>query len=98
MRKCSKFLVETFYTLKLTNEELKLFQEGEKEYMNSYLDHFDGRNPDADIEEMNKSDSKSKYVNGDFRRWTIPLTVETSQFDDEIEDEVPDVSKRKIYE
>ena len=82
----------SFFTPKLTNEELKLVQEGEKEYMNSYLDHFNGRNPDVDVEEMKKSDSKSKYVHGDCRRWTIPLTVETSQFDDETEDEVPESS------
>ena len=76
----------SFYTPKLTNKELKLVQEGGKEYMNSYLDHFDGRISAAEIQK--------KYVHGDCRRWTIPLTVETSQFDDEIED----VSKRKIYE
>ena len=79
--------VESFFTPKLTNEELKLLQEGNKEHLESYSFHCDGQNPDVDVEEMKKSDSKSKYVHGFCRRRTFQLTLETSQFEDEMETE-----------
>ena len=105
--------VFSFFTPKLTNEELKLVQEGNKEHLKSYAYYYiDGLNPDVDVEEMKKSDSKSKYVHGYCERWTIPLTLETSQFEDEIvtedesetedenesEIEGPDEKKRKMSE
>ena len=71
--------VESFFTPKLTNEELKLVQEGNEEHLKSYS----YRNPDVDVEEMKKSDSKSKYVHGACWRMTFPLL--TSQFEDEME-------------
>ena len=71
--------VRCFFTPKLTNEELKLVQEGNEEHLKSYS----YRNPDVDVEEMKKSDSKSKYVHGVCWRTTIPL--ETRQFEDEME-------------
>ena len=45
--------------------------------MKNYFDHVIGQNPDVDVEEMNKSDSKSKYVHV---RCTIPLNIETTDF------------------
>ena len=86
--------VQSFFTPKLTNEELKLVQEGNEEDLKTYSDHFYGRNPDVDIDEMKKSDSKSKYVHGRCRRTTIPLTTEIAAN----EDVVPDAKKRKLQE
>ena len=65
--------VESFFTPKLTNDELKLVKEGNEEHLKTYGDYFNGLNPDVDVEEMKKSDSKSKYVHGACRRVTIPL-------------------------
>ena len=80
-------IVWSFFTPKLTNEELKLVQEGNEEHLKTYEFHDIGLNPDVDVEEMKKSDSKSKYVHGWCRRRTIPLTLETSQFEDEFQTE-----------
>ena len=66
--------VISFFTPKLTNEELKLVQERNKEHLETYW----SSNPDVDVEEMKKSDSKSKYVHGRGWRMTIPLTFETT--------------------
>ena len=72
----------SFFTLKLTNEELKLVQEGNDEHLKSYSCYdINGVNPDVDVEEMNKSDSKSKYVHVHCSRITYRLTTES-----EIED------------
>ena len=71
--------VLSFFTPKLTNEELRLVQEGNVEHLKTYFLHFDGLNPDVDVEEMNKSDSKSKYVHGHCARWTFPLTLESTE-------------------
>ena len=56
-----------------------------KRILKSYRDHFYGLNPDVDVKEMTKSDSKSKYVHGRCWRRTIPLTLVTHQFEMEIE-------------
>ena len=66
-------LVVSFFTPKLTNEEMKLVQERNQEHLRTYLDHRLGGNPDVDEEEMKKSDSQSKYVHGRCGRITIPL-------------------------
>ena len=66
--------VRSFFTPKLTNEELKLVQEGNEEHMKTYFNYLDGKNPDVDVGEMKKSDSRSKYVHGQCSRITIPLT------------------------
>jgi len=80
--------VKNFFTPKLTNEELKLVQERNQEHLRTYLAHYYGGNPDVDVEEMKKSDSKSKYVHGRCWRFTIPLTLETIQTEDEAKDEL----------
>ena len=72
-------MVGNFFTPKLTNAELKLIDERNEEHLKTYVDHFHGKNPDVDVEEMNKSDSKSKYVHGVCSRVTIPLTLATEE-------------------
>ena len=79
--------VFSFFTPKLTNEELKLVQEGNEEHLKTYWDYYDGKNPDVDVEEMKKSDSKSKYVHGGCLRKTIPLRLDTSEDEDQTESE-----------
>ena len=69
-------LVASFFTPKLTTEELKLVQEENQEHLKTYLKHYRGKNPDVDVEEMKKSDSKSKYVNGRCWRMTMLLTLD----------------------
>ena len=73
----------SFFAPKLTNEELKLVQERNQEHLETYSSHFVGLNPDVDVEEMNKSFSKSKYVHGRCWRCTLPLTLETIETEDE---------------
>jgi len=70
-----KEVVRSFYTPKLTNEELKLVEVKNREHLNTYSDYYFGKNPDVDPEEMKKSDSISKYVHGECRRWTYSLTL-----------------------
>ena len=65
--------VSSFFTPKLTNEELKFVQEGNEEHLKTYLVHFIGKNPDVDVEEMKKSDSKSKYVHAYCKRQFLEL-------------------------
>ena len=68
--------VRSFFTPKLTNEELKLVHEGNEEYLKTFGYYYNGNNPDVDAEEMKKSDSKSKYVHARCWRKTIPLTLQ----------------------
>ena len=70
-------VVGSFFTPKLTNAELKLIEEGN---LKTYRNYLFGRNPDVDVEEMNKSDSKSKYVHGYCLRATIPFTLATEKW------------------
>ena len=55
----------------------------------TYSDYYFGVNPDVDVEEMKKSDSKSKYVHGICWRMKIPLKITAN------EDEFLDERKRK---
>ena len=68
--------VPSYFTPKLTNEDLRLVQEKNEEHLKTYLDYLAGKNPDVDVNEMKKSDSKSKYVHGKCWRITKPLTLE----------------------
>ena len=61
---------------------MKLVQERNEEHLKTYHDHLLGLNPDIDVEEMKKSDSKAKYVHGRCQRWTMPLTLATEKTDD----------------
>ena len=79
--------VSSFFTPKLTNEELRLVREGNREHLSSYQKSFNSVNPDVSAEEMQQSNSKSKYVHAECWRHTYPLILETNQFEDEDETE-----------
>ena len=85
-KKVKEEKIFSFFTPKLTNEELKLVQERNEEHLNTYLDYFYGHNPDVDVEEMKKSDSKSKYVYARCLRRTLQLNTET--IDAEMNDKI----------
>ena len=86
-------LVQSFFTPKLTNEELKLVQEGNEEHLNTYSDYeVYGKNPDVNVEEMKKSNSKSKYVHVHCRRKTFSLKNEINLIEDEVSDEFEYIS------
>ena len=67
--------VHSFFTPKLTDEELKLVETKNEDHLNTYFYHCSLRNPDVDPDEMKKSDSKSKYVHGECFRRTYSLTL-----------------------
>ena len=69
--------VLSFFMPKLSDKELKLVQEKNKQHLRTYSKFCNGRNPDVKAEEMKKSDSKSKYVHGTCVRRTIRLTLES---------------------
>ena len=90
--------VVSFFTPKLTYEETKLVQEGNEDHLKSYLDHLRGLNPDVDVEEMKKSDSKSKYVHGRCLRRTIPLTLDETDSEPSFDsDETDDSSSETSW-
>ena len=65
-------VVWSFFTPKLTKEELKLVEERNEDFMSTlYLS-----NPDVDPKEMKLSDLKSKYLRGYCRRHTCQLNLE----------------------
>ena len=68
--------VESFFLPKLTEEELKLVEEKNKEHMMSY---WDGLDADVDVEEMKQSDSKDKYLHSYCSRDTVHLSLESNQ-------------------
>ena len=82
--------VWSFFTPQLTEEELKLVEAKNKDHLESYFDHYDGRNPDVDPVEMKKSDSESKYVHGWCWRRTYSLTLEKNE-----EQEIKEKNKKK---
>lgn len=63
-------LVHSFFTPKLTPEELKLVEEKNKDYMYTFIYGF---HADVDIKEMQKSNSKQKYVHTNCIRRTVRL-------------------------
>ena len=76
--------VESFFTPKLTKEELKLVEQKNREHMMTYLYNQSGFKDagfyaDVGVEEMKKSDSKDKYVHSDCRRITANLSLELEQ-------------------
>ena len=70
--------VFSFFTPKLTKEELELVEKADEDHLKTYAKHYWGQNPDVDIDEMKKSDSKSKYVHGTCWRHTELLSLEQS--------------------
>ena len=73
--------VYSFFTPKLTDKEMKLVEQRNKRHLDTYWKHYEGHNPDVNDEEMKKSDSKSKYVQGLCARDTIQLTLESNEKD-----------------
>ena len=72
--------VASFFTPKLTEEELKLVEERDEQHLSTYLQYYGGYgNPDVDAEEMKKSDSRSKFVKAACFRKTIILELESNQ-------------------
>ena len=73
--------VPSFFTPMLTQNELQLVEEKHKKYFNTFEIHHYGRptrhDPDVEPAKMAKSDSKSKFVRGSCRRYTLPLKVES---------------------
>ena len=69
----------SFFTPKLTEEELKLVEEKNEDHLKTYVNHHAGYNPDVDPYEMKKSDSKSKYVHARCSRWTYSLTLQNKE-------------------
>ena len=67
--------VESFFTPKLTKEELKLVEQKNKEHMRTYFYYLLG--DDVDVEEMKKSDSKDKYLHSECERITVYLSLES---------------------
>ena len=71
--------VYSFYTPKLSVDELKLVERKDELHLGTYSWHNFKRNPDVDDEEMKKSNSKSKYVKGHCWRHTIHLVTESNR-------------------
>ena len=67
--------VVTNYMPMLTKEELKLVEQRNQDHLESYWWHYHGGNPDIDKEEMDKSESKSKFVRGACERFTSILKL-----------------------
>ena len=67
--------VLSFFTPKLTKEELKLVERENQEHMETYI----VTHPDVDIEEMKKPDSKDKYVHTKCIRSTKYLSLESER-------------------
>ena len=61
----------SFFTPKLSKEELNLVQVGDKKHLKTYWK----KKPDVDSKEMKKSDSKDKYVKVECRRATMLLVT-----------------------
>ena len=68
--------VLSHYLPKLTNKELKSIEKQDKMLLKTFSFHFrDDMNVDIDEAEMNKSESKSKFVRGCCLRETISLKI-----------------------
>ena len=84
----------SFFTPKLTDEELALVEDRNQQHLDTYSKHYDGKNPDVDTDEMKKSDSKSKYAQGHCYRRTIALKLESKQ-NEKTENDLSD-TKRNV--
>ena len=71
--------VACFFTPKLTEKELKLFEERNEQHLSTYFEYLLYGNTNVDAEELNKSDSRSKFVKGTCYRETIILKLESNE-------------------
>lgn len=68
--------VDSYFTPILASKELKLVEKRNEDHLMTYWYHYEGYNPDVDIKEMKRSNSKSKYVLAHCSRWTVSLNIE----------------------
>ena len=66
--------VATYFFPKLTEEELKLVEMKDPDHLQEYVWHVVGRQVDVDSDEMENSESDSKYVRAKCVRYTFLLT------------------------
>ena len=78
----------SYFLPKLTNEELKLIEEKNQDYLNTFgrFQSLYGISPDVDLEEMKKSESKDKYVHCKCLRRTIRFTLGVDEKSAEVEE------------
>ena len=69
----------SFFTPKLSQQELELMEQGDFEYLMSFYDYEKGFDPDVDYEKMRMSVSKSKYLHGTCQVITVPLMADDLQ-------------------
>ena len=69
--------IVSFFTPMLTEEELKLIEDRDKNYLDTFLDHvLTGKSPDIFEMEMKLSKSESKYLHAICYRNTIPISTD----------------------
>ena len=61
---------DTFYVPKLSQEELKLVEQADQDYFQTF---YNFKNPDVEDKEMKLSESNSKYISGYCWRWTYRI-------------------------
>ena len=66
--------IATYFLPKLTNEEMELVEMKDEEHLQEYVWHFIERPVDVDAEELENSESDSKYVRAKCVRYTFLLT------------------------
>ena len=78
-------MVRSFLLPKLTDQELKIIEDKDEDYLKTFSDYiFGGENPDVDKEEMKKSNSKDKYVHCRCWRRIIKGSPDRSPFNFQI--------------
>ena len=70
--------VFTYFLPKLTEEEMKLVEQKDKNYLQTFIDGYFARNPDVPEAEMLLSESDSKFLKGHGYRKTF--TIECTHF------------------
>ena len=65
--------VGSFFTPNLTEEEIKLVEGRNEQHLSTYLFYCAGINPEVDIDELKRSDSRSIFVQVGCSRTTMPL-------------------------
>ena len=73
--------VWTYYITKLTEEEMKLVKQKDRDHFMSYYDHAEYRlDPDVSKKEMGESESKPNLVRGSWYRDTSIFNVESMKW------------------
>jgi len=83
---------QSYFTPKLTIEEMKLVQDRNEEYLKTFM----SSDPDVHVEEMKRSDSKSKFVHASCFRITMLLNLEDIDAENKTENLNPK-RKRKYH-